>query len=161
MAIVLAIVLAAGAVAPRAQEPLWDTGTFSILGFDPETGEVVLASGGHPAPLLRTANGKTEAVSVKSAMMLGYDTFTQTPHETRVTLGKGDLLAIYTDGLTEAFTPGREDMFGTERLRDVFAGRTGNLPLPQCAEAVCKAVTDFTRQSEQQDDQTLLLLRRS
>src|SRR5581483_9774002 len=26
--------------APRAQEPLWDTGTFSILGYDPETGEV-------------------------------------------------------------------------------------------------------------------------
>ena len=28
------------AMVPRAQEPLWDTGTFSILGFDPETGEV-------------------------------------------------------------------------------------------------------------------------
>src|SRR5690242_17490618 len=27
-------------VSPRAQEPLWDTGTFSILGFDPATGEV-------------------------------------------------------------------------------------------------------------------------
>jgi len=26
--------------APRAQEPLWDTGTFSILGYDPDTGEV-------------------------------------------------------------------------------------------------------------------------
>jgi len=25
---------------PRAREPLWDTGTFSILGYDPQTGEV-------------------------------------------------------------------------------------------------------------------------
>jgi uncharacterized Ntn-hydrolase superfamily protein len=42
--LVVSVALAAVvlAPAPRAQEPapLWDTGTFSILGFDPETGEV-------------------------------------------------------------------------------------------------------------------------
>ena len=37
----LVVLLAASLFAlPRAAEPLWDTGTFSILGFDPQTGEV-------------------------------------------------------------------------------------------------------------------------
>src|SRR5262245_40201110 len=38
----VALVVALAVLAPRAleQPPLWDTGTFSILGFDPATGEV-------------------------------------------------------------------------------------------------------------------------
>src|SRR5689334_7746378 len=34
------VVVGVLSLAPRAQEPLWETGTFSILGFDPATGEV-------------------------------------------------------------------------------------------------------------------------
>src|SRR5262245_21022268 len=37
---VVVVPIALAVLAPSAQEPLWDTGTFSILGFDPETGEV-------------------------------------------------------------------------------------------------------------------------
>jgi len=37
---VVCVVCCVLSLAPRAQEPLWDTGTFSILGFDPATGEV-------------------------------------------------------------------------------------------------------------------------
>src|SRR5262249_30725164 len=40
LGIAAAIAAVAVSVAPRAQEPLWDTGTFSILGYDPRTGEV-------------------------------------------------------------------------------------------------------------------------
>src|SRR5262252_7334390 len=44
------------AIAPRAQEPpaLWDTGTFSILGFDPQTGEV---GGAVQSRVLSVGNG--------------------------------------------------------------------------------------------------------
>src|SRR5436309_11743032 len=38
-AVGLGVVLSAGGVS-RQEPPLWDTGTFSILGFDPQTGEV-------------------------------------------------------------------------------------------------------------------------
>lgn len=127
--------------------------------YDPATGEVVLASGGHPPPLLRNSQGRTEAVTVRSEMMLGYDSFTRTPGEVRLTLNPGELLAFYTDGMFEAFTPGRAQMFGMDRLRDVLS-RTGTLPLAECADAACREVAEFTRQPDQQDDQTLLLLRR-
>jgi uncharacterized Ntn-hydrolase superfamily protein len=38
--IVVGLVFGLLSLAPRAQEPLWETGTFSILGFDPATGEI-------------------------------------------------------------------------------------------------------------------------
>ncbi|MBI1915224.1 MAG: SpoIIE family protein phosphatase [Planctomycetes bacterium] len=68
---------------------------------------------------------------------------------------------MYTDGLTEAFRPDRKEMFGVERLSDVLGGRAASLPLPDCAEQVRQAVARFTASSELQDDQTLLLLRRT
>jgi sigma-B regulation protein RsbU (phosphoserine phosphatase) len=128
--------------------------------FDPVSGETVIVSGGHPQPLLRHANGRTETIEVRPAMMLGYARFNWSPQETVLTLKRGELLAFYTDGLTEAFTPGRQAMFGVERLQEVLE-REGNHPLPECAEAICRTIADFTRQPEQQDDQTLLLLKRT
>src|SRR5712691_324496 len=39
-AVGLGVVLSAGGVSRQEPPPLWDTGTFSILGYDPATGEV-------------------------------------------------------------------------------------------------------------------------
>lgn len=128
--------------------------------YDPRTGEVVIVSGGHPLPLLRRANGQVETVQVRPAMMLGYARFDWPPQETHLVLKPGELIAFYTDGLTEAFTPGRQAMFGEERLRDVLT-HEGAKPLADCAEVVYKMLAEFIRQPEQQDDQTLLLLRRT
>jgi serine phosphatase RsbU (regulator of sigma subunit) len=133
--------------------------TMAHATFDPATGEVIVASGGHPAPILRHASGKTETVNVRSSMMLGYDRFEHPPPETKLTLAPGDLLVFYSDGMTEPFTPDRKTMFGVERLQEALES-AGALPLPQCVESVRRTVADFTRQPDQQDDQTLLLLRR-
>jgi serine phosphatase RsbU (regulator of sigma subunit) len=140
------------------------TGLFVTMAhatYDPASGEAVVVLGGHPAPLLRHADGKTEVVQARPAMMLGYTPFDDPPQETRLTLSPGDVLAFYTDGMTEAFTPDRKTMFGVERLRDALAGPAGALPLPQCVESVRRTVAEFTRQPDQQDDQTLLVVRRT
>jgi serine phosphatase RsbU (regulator of sigma subunit)/pSer/pThr/pTyr-binding forkhead associated (FHA) protein len=128
--------------------------------FDSRTGETIIVSGGHPEPLLRHTTGRVETIQVRPAMMLGYARFDWSPHETRLVLKPGELLAFYTDGLTEAFTPGRHAMFGVERLQEVL-GREGAHLLPQCADVVYASLAEFIRQPEQQDDQTLLLLRRT
>ncbi len=135
--------------------------TMAHATFDPATGEVIAASGGHPPPMLRHANGRTETVRVRPAMMLGYARFDRPPQETKLILGRGETLIFYTDGMTEAFTPGRQSMFGVERLEETVAGRCGQLSLEECADCVRRTVNEFTRQPEQQDDQTLLLLRRT
>jgi serine phosphatase RsbU (regulator of sigma subunit) len=51
-------------------------------------------------------------------------------------------------------------MFGLERLCDVLGGPRTSMPLERCAAEASAAVQKFTGDSELQDDQTLLLLRR-
>jgi serine phosphatase RsbU (regulator of sigma subunit) len=134
--------------------------TMAHATFDPTAGEVVIAAGGHPPPILRKKDGEAESVNLRAAMMLGYSNFEATPAETAVTLEPGQLLAFYSDGMTEVFKPDRQEMFGVNRLQELIAGPAGGLPLSECAEAVFRAVAVFAENSGQQDDQTLLLLRR-
>jgi serine phosphatase RsbU (regulator of sigma subunit) len=79
---------------------------------------VRLVNGGHPAPLLRHAGGRVEAIDTPGAL-LGClpDAGLQ---ETRFHLAPGELLLLYSDGVTEA-RHGR-DQFGEERLRALLAG---------------------------------------
>jgi sigma-B regulation protein RsbU (phosphoserine phosphatase) len=128
--------------------------------YDPTTGEVVLASGGHPPPLLRRPDGTVEPVALPTGRLLGYGAGNLGLADVRVTLAAGETLVVYTDGFTEARAPDNETMFGEERLRAALGGVRTNLPLAQCDEAARDAVESFTGRAESQDDMTLLLLRR-
>jgi sigma-B regulation protein RsbU (phosphoserine phosphatase) len=128
--------------------------------YDPTDGTLLLASGGHPPPLLRRADGRIEPIPVKPALMLGCSPLELVVEDTRLTLGRGETFILYTDGLTEAFGPEGGEMFGLERLCAVLGGPNAALPLEQCAEAAMATVQRYTQQAELQDDQTLLLLRR-
>jgi serine phosphatase RsbU (regulator of sigma subunit)/catechol 2,3-dioxygenase-like lactoylglutathione lyase family enzyme len=70
------------------------------------------------------------------------------------TLQPGDLLALYTDGVTEAFND-REEEFGEERLIEVL-DRRRDLPATALAAAVVDEVRRFSPQ-EQSDDITLIV----
>jgi serine phosphatase RsbU (regulator of sigma subunit) len=128
--------------------------------YDATQGRVLLASGGHPPPLLRAANGKVEQVALKPAVMLGCSPLELVPTEVSIELAPGDTLILYTDGYTEAFAPDGKTMFGVEGLCEVLGGPRTSLPLEHCAEEASAAVKRFTGGSELQDDQTLFLLRR-
>ena len=73
-----------------------------------------------------------------------------------VTLEKGDTVLMYTDGVTEAQNPDREQ-FGLERLRETFRDQA-----PEGAEAatgeVFRAVGEFAGGAAQFDDITCLEL---
>ena len=76
-----------------------------------------------------------------------------------MTLSPGDLLCVYTDGVTEAVNL-EEEEFGMERLSALIgAGR--DMPLKGLCERVLADVADFAADMPQYDDQTLLLLRRT
>jgi len=71
----------------------------------------------------------------------------------------GDLLAVYTDGLTEAVDEADQE-FGLERLaREVDQRRS--LPVSRLCDEILAQVADFARGMPQYDDQTLLLVRRT
>jgi len=75
-----------------------------------------------------------------------------------VRLEPGDLLCLYSDGITEAASP-EEEEFGLDRLTALLA-RTRQEPLDEMIAALGRELADFTRDAPQGDDQTIVLLRR-
>lgn len=71
-------------------------------------------------------------------------------------LAPGDLLAIYTDGITESFNL-REEEFGEPRLIDTLRRHRGRSPA-EMVEAVLSEVGQFSP-GEQGDDRTLIVAR--
>jgi len=129
--------------------------------YDPRTGAVVLASGGHPPPLLRWADGRIQEVSVPPGRALGMAAGPLKLTESHVDLAPGATLVYYTDGFTEAMAPDGRTMFGRERLAAALGAAAPRLSVEEWAECLRAAVRQFTGSAELQDDQTLLLLRRA
>jgi sigma-B regulation protein RsbU (phosphoserine phosphatase) len=77
----------------------------------------------------------------------------------RVDLQRGDMLVIYSDGVTEASCPGGEE-FGEERLGATLAVRV-NEPAQSIIEAVNRAIAEWTGGTPAADDITLIVARRN
>jgi serine phosphatase RsbU (regulator of sigma subunit) len=75
--------------------------------------------------------------------------------ETELRLDDGDLLVLYTDGLTESRDAAGK-MLGPDRLRELVEERRSQ-PVEQIVDGVLNAVRQFSR--EQTDDMTILALR--
>jgi sigma-B regulation protein RsbU (phosphoserine phosphatase) len=76
----------------------------------------------------------------------------------RFFLAPGDMLFLYTDGLTEACNPSRQE-FGVERARESLARRYGMCPTEVIAGCLAD-LEDFVGQTKQADDLTLLAIQR-
>jgi sigma-B regulation protein RsbU (phosphoserine phosphatase) len=83
--------------------------------IDVRAGQVLLANAGLEPPLLRRRTGEWESMAV-GGVLLGVDPEADYP-EARANLGAGDMVLIYTDGLTEARC--QDELFGTDRVREV------------------------------------------
>ena len=126
--------------------------------FDPASGRLAYANGGHNPPLVIHADGSAEALPTSSGLALGLmPDVDYEEHE--ATLAPGDTVVFYTDGVTEAEN-GKSELFGTERLDRVFEGAP-----PQGAEqatgAIFAAVHAFAGGAPQSDDITCLTLHRA
>ena len=117
------------------------------------TGLVQYVNAGHCPPLHRTKNGY-EYVTVVRNLVLGI-----TPNykyeSGEFTLGNGDRLFLYTDGVTEAQTRD-EKLFGPERLEKALNQK--ELSLPETLNHVRKAIGRFVKGADQSDDITMMIL---
>ena len=125
--------------------------------FDPDTGVLTYANGGHTNPLLVHADGTSEELPLTGGIALGVMPGLEYKEST-VTLAKGDSLVLYTDGVSEAMNSEGEE-FGIDRLREIF---TNNPPSSARGtnEAILQAVHDFAGDTPQSDDVTCLVLQR-
>jgi phosphoserine phosphatase RsbU/P len=134
--------------------------TLFFADYDDATHRLRYANCGHLPGLLLHADGnsKTPAAPVwldSTCTVLGL--FEELPiNVSEVSLAPGDILALYTDGVTEAVNEAGEE-FGEGRLVDALRGKH-NLSAQQLLQAVFDAVGRFSP-GEQQDDITLVIAR--
>jgi len=118
-------------------------------------GNFIYCNAGHPPALLYRGGSVT---------LLTYGGAVLGPNPTAryergfATVGPGDYVLMYTDGVTEALGPGDEE-FGVERIEAILRKRAGENPRTM-VEAVFEAVDRFCGSLPQTDDRTILVLRR-
>jgi sigma-B regulation protein RsbU (phosphoserine phosphatase) len=123
--------------------------------LDPATRRLRFARAGHDLPTLVSADGSVQRLEA-GGLFLGMFPDVPCPVE-EITLSPGDVLCLYTDGVTEARdTKGEE--FGIERLERTLRVH-GQETASEIGTAVRRAVEGFSGLSTQADDMTLLVLR--
>ena len=126
--------------------------------YDPATGELTYASGGHDAPLVVQADGSSALLPLTGGIMLGVVPDFSFVQNT-VTIAPGDTVVLYTDGVTEAMN-GSGEQFGIERLQEIFAASAPEDSV-EANQTVFDAVSSFAGDIDASDDITCVTLRRS
>jgi len=101
---------------------------------------VQVSAAGHPLALLRRADGRVRELG-RPGTLLGLLPAPEL-RDSRGLLQPGDSLILFTDGVTEARSPVRRDLFGEDRLRSLVAG-AGNRPAGAMAAAIQQAALAF------------------
>lgn len=123
--------------------------------LDLTTGRLDYCNAGHNAPVLLSGSGQPN-LDVLANLPLGI--VADFPYQAQsVQLSRGDLLFLYTDGLTEAENI-NHDQFGEQRMIDILTSLNTTRPR-NVADAMLAAVSAFVGDAEQSDDLTMLAIR--
>lgn len=121
------------------------------------TGRVIFSNAGHNRPLLHRAATRSLAELPQRGIILGaFDEITL--QDDRLDLNFGDVLVLYTDGVTDALNADGEE-FGEQRLFDVVAASAG-ASSDGILRAITGALADFIGDTEQADDVTCVVIKR-
>ena len=133
------------------------TAFYAIL--DPPQRTLTYSIAGHNPPRL-IRDGQVISLKENSALPLGI--MEETYREGMLLLRPGDLLLLYTDGITEAVSPphptAERELFGVERL-DALLLACGPTSPADCIARIRTDLTAFTANTPPTDDQTLIAIR--
>jgi len=130
--------------------------TLVLIAIDRKSGDVRYVNAGHNPPFLVHASGETEKLSV-GGLLLGM--FPEATYESaEFKMGPGDVLVLYSDGVTEARDDSDEE-FGEERLV-AFLEKHRDLDPEVLVESLIRTVHEFSSDGKPGDDVTVAVIRR-
>ncbi len=135
--------------------------TMFYIILDSRTRKITFASAGHNPLILYRSRTKKSYYLNPEGFPVGISIqderlFDESIHSDFLQLAQGDLLIAYTDGLTEAMNPNREQ-FGEERFLAAIRKYAG-LSVTEFVENIRKEIQDFTQGFPQNDDITLVAI---
>lgn len=135
-----------------------ESGMFvTMLGaiYDPVTRKLQYASCGHTPLLVRRRNGQAFMLEDRTFALGIVDNLPLTEGE--ITLENGDIVVLYTDGITEA--ENGDGGFYTEAQLQSFVATLSDMSAAQVASAIMEDVGSFVGQFPQHDDMTLVVMK--
>jgi serine phosphatase RsbU (regulator of sigma subunit) len=135
--------------------------TLFLARIDPESGAVTYVNGGHNPPYVLRVSGEVEMLSA-GGLLLGM--FPEAEYESgEITLGRGDLLVAYSDGVTEARAPASPDgefgeEFGEDRLLE-FLRDARELAPETLVDRLIARIREFSGPVQLADDVTVAAIR--
>jgi hypothetical protein len=132
--------------------------TLQFVNLDPATGDLVAVNAGHLPALIRRRDGSFDRLSEGGIALGMFDNSQYTAQRAR--LEPGDLLVLYSDGITEAESPDGTP-FDEEGLVSLISAHAGNPSLVDIGKAVIRGVEFHARDVRFADDLTVLLARRT
>jgi serine phosphatase RsbU (regulator of sigma subunit) len=125
--------------------------------LEPASGTLIYANAGHnPGYLLRAVDGEVESLTntgIPLGMFEGMEW-----QQAQVQIQPGDVLLLYTDGVTEAQNAANEE-YGDNRLITIGQANKGR-PSAEIQEAIMTSIDDFVAGAPQFDDITLIVVSR-
>jgi serine phosphatase RsbU (regulator of sigma subunit) len=131
--------------------------TFFMGRLDPGTGEIAYVNAGHNPPVIVRADGSLDTLTT-GGVVLGL--FEDVDYEQASTqLGRGDVLVVFSDGVTETWNRADEE-FGDARLAElVRQGRA--LDAASLEAEILRELDRFAEGTKATDDRTLIVIKRS
>jgi sigma-B regulation protein RsbU (phosphoserine phosphatase) len=122
--------------------------------YDDVTHQLTYLNCGHLPPVLMRADGTVEQLKSSGTVVGLFRAWSGEPY--RVSIGRGDTLAIFSDGVTEAGIESDSE-YGEDRLTAMLAS-VRNDSVERGLERIVESVKSFAS-GQQNDDITLILLR--
>ena len=119
------------------------------------TGELLYTNAAHNPPYRMGHINKIEVLDHRHGVMVGPMPGSKYEEE-KIVLADGDLLVIFTDGVTEAMNPSVE-LFSEERLEQLLSS-VDSRPADEVTASIFSAVDQFASGAEQSDDITVLVV---
>jgi len=131
--------------------------TFLIAVLNSESGEIEIVNAGHNPALLLRKDRTLEQIEA-GGIGLGMLDLGLPYTSTNITLNADDKLFLYTDGIPEAMNSAEEE-YSETRMIDLFKDNSEQ-PVTEFIRLIVNDVKSFTKEAEQSDDITSMILKR-